>query len=604
MPRSLLRGCFTPKLGTGIHRHLKRSFSSPAESRTIQSLDWIWVGLITLLPLVPLAFGNNGFGYDWSSHQWLTAYFAEYVWEHGRSPEVLHVDQLVGIPYPVFYGTLLYPLLGMAGAVCGASWALRLGIGTALLLQNWQVFRWSFQVTGNRAASRSLAAVAGWAIYPLTNLYSRGALNEYVAVALLTASLAVFGRAFISPAASGRVALVWQGFLWLTLAAGAHPISALCGGAFIAFFLVLSMGLSPAGGTMLRSMGLAAGLCLVVLGPWIYAVVSFASQLEISKTDSKAISYLEVDTPASRLMPIPFDGRLRAHAELPLSATPHLDTQLNFGLLIGALLVTVWFFFGRSREKTARRTAVAVGLSWLLFGVMFGISTYPPAGALLPGIFRNVQFVYRLVSYLNLALLVILLLGAQALNGVMVEPRLRPRLKVGLGVLVSVAVLGLGLKFRTLGDTAVKIEQLPAARVVEMPRAFYGWFAFAVVGSGAASGGVDMSVAPTVGTGSAFGHVEGGSFTLSERKRVKLGVQPFPWNEVRLDNQPVALFAPVATPGGMIVSLGPGVHRLDYQWRPDPVWQILHACSWLALAGWIFGLLFEFGRTRWLPAAS
>lgn len=560
--------------------------------------------MITLLPLVPLAIGDNGYGYDWSSHQWLTAYFAEYLREHGSCPAVIHADQLVGIPYPVFYGTLLYPALGLAGAFVGAAWALRLAVAAALLLQSWQVFRWSWQVTGNRAASRVLVAVVGWAIYPLTNLYSRGALNEYLAVALLTASLAVFGRALVLPSAGGRGALIWQGFLWLTLAAGAHPISALCGGAFIGLFLGLALWVFPPDGSLVRSLGLAALACLVVLGPWIYAAGCFAPQLEISKTDSKRLSYLEVDTPGSRLMPVPFDGRLRAPAVLPLAATPHLDTQLNFGLLLGAVLVTGWGLARRPRGTSGRRAAVVVVFFWLLFGVIFAVSTHPPAGALLPGILHNVQFAYRLVSYLNLALLVIIICGAQALGGIPVAPRLPPGWRLGLMLLVGVAALGLGLKIRNLGDTAVNIERLPANRVAEMPRSFYGWFAFAIVGPEASSAGADISVAPAVGTGPDFGQVEGGVFTLAERKRVKLGIQPFPWNEVRLDHQPVALSAPVNTTSGMVVVLGPGVHRLDYQWRPDPVWKFLRVCSWLVLAGWIGGLLLAGVRLRRLAGVA
>src|SRR6478609_907333 len=136
----------------------------------VQKMTWIWLGLIVLLPLIPLLAPDGCFGLDWPSHLWLTAYYSEYFKQHLSFPEVIHTAQLAGMPYPVFYGVLLYPYLGVLGAVVGAAWAMRVAVAVVFLLQAWQVFRLTLQAGRDRNFALVVAAATSWSIYGLTNL--------------------------------------------------------------------------------------------------------------------------------------------------------------------------------------------------------------------------------------------------------------------------------------------------------------------------------------------------------------------------------------------------------------------------------------------------
>ena len=78
------------------------------------------------------------------------SYFAEFFKAHLSFPEVIHTEQLSGMPYPVFYGFLAYPLLGLLGAITSPTVAIRIAIAAVFWLQSWQVFRLLLQVSADR----------------------------------------------------------------------------------------------------------------------------------------------------------------------------------------------------------------------------------------------------------------------------------------------------------------------------------------------------------------------------------------------------------------------------------------------------------------------
>lgn len=52
----------------------------------------------------------------------------------------------------------------------------------SLLIQVWDVERAARYAYGKITVSITVATAVTWAIYPLTNLYNRNALNEFIAV--------------------------------------------------------------------------------------------------------------------------------------------------------------------------------------------------------------------------------------------------------------------------------------------------------------------------------------------------------------------------------------------------------------------------------------
>src|SRR5438105_2590883 len=67
--------------------------------------------------------------FDGHNDQWFVAYFGEYFRQHLHLPAVFNSAAAVGMPQPIFYGAVFYPVLGLISAVTGAALALRIAIG-------------------------------------------------------------------------------------------------------------------------------------------------------------------------------------------------------------------------------------------------------------------------------------------------------------------------------------------------------------------------------------------------------------------------------------------------------------------------------------------
>ncbi len=65
-------------------------------------------------PAVLLYPSGQGFAPDWVNHVWMVGYVGEYLRQHGTFPAVANTTQVGGMAFPLFYGYLLYPLLGLA----------------------------------------------------------------------------------------------------------------------------------------------------------------------------------------------------------------------------------------------------------------------------------------------------------------------------------------------------------------------------------------------------------------------------------------------------------------------------------------------------------
>src|SRR5581483_2083373 len=144
--------------------------------------------IAALLPLaLAFAFPHARFGGDWDVHVWMTGYFSEYFKQHHEMPACLNTDVMSGIVYPVFYGYLLFPILGAFGWMtgAGADWTTRLAFATLWLVQFGAVYATGMKYTQSTFRSMVLACVVSWAAYPFTNLYTRGDFTELAATLLL-----------------------------------------------------------------------------------------------------------------------------------------------------------------------------------------------------------------------------------------------------------------------------------------------------------------------------------------------------------------------------------------------------------------------------------
>ena len=143
-----------------------------------------------LLALSLLIDSRSTFYVDWFNHLWIIEYFGEYIKHHRSIPQTLLTTTLVGIPMLFFYAEKFYAFAGFISVFVGSAIAFRLIALIVLLIQFWHVERAVRVTTPLKGLSLVVATIVTWGIYPLTNLYNRSALTEFVAVALLTASAA------------------------------------------------------------------------------------------------------------------------------------------------------------------------------------------------------------------------------------------------------------------------------------------------------------------------------------------------------------------------------------------------------------------------------
>jgi len=94
-------------------------------------LSWSWLvtTLVVALPLLRLWPLDGQFVNDWTNHEWLIGYTGEYLRQHGTVPVVVNTTGpvgSVGMPFPIFYGTLFYPVMSILAIWLDPGLAIRL----------------------------------------------------------------------------------------------------------------------------------------------------------------------------------------------------------------------------------------------------------------------------------------------------------------------------------------------------------------------------------------------------------------------------------------------------------------------------------------------
>jgi hypothetical protein len=560
------------------------------------------IGLWTcavLFPCALLARGYLFFDNDWSNNLWMVGHFAEHIRQHGSLPAAFNTPALGGVAFPVFYGYLLYPVLGSLAALVGVRNAIRLAVVAVFALQFVCVRRAMRRSGADGALATTTACLVIWAVYPLTNLYSRGALAEFFATGLLTCAVCRWFALLDADSPRARLRAGLEVGLFYALAAGSHPITALYGLAFLLLVSTTAFVRTDRAAVRARLVALvpAAGLTALVLAPWVFAYFSFQGKLTISKpgvfhfTDS-------IDCWWVRLFPLPLDVRtLRANPDAVPS--PHLDAQLNVPLL----LLTAVALAGLVRSRLPRRELAWPLLAVIVGGLFLWMSLSPWPFKLLPGVFKFVQFPYRLVTYINLSLLVALLLACRVAAG---SPWLvgwgafSPAFRAGLlSALVTLAGVGVVVKFTHVKERAA-VRGLDYA---ELPGSFYGArdysmpreFTPLTTEEAASVQPVRMVVEPR-----AIGRYAPATVELEQPGFVGTQVQAFSWNTFYLDGARVPDaelriwdgFPPAKDQGWQpgpctAVRVPAGRPVLAHRFEPDPIWQVLHRLSLISAFGWV-----------------
>ncbi|MDB4983513.1 MAG: hypothetical protein JWM82_4265 [Myxococcales bacterium] len=547
---------------------------------------------------------NGQFYVDWHNHKWLAAFPGEYLRHHGGFPVVINTTELAGMPIELFYGTLFYPLLGLLTAWSSPDLALRIVAVVVMALELWLVSRALIDYDVPPWRARASACLVIWATYPLTNLYHRNAIPEFVGTGLLTCVVALWFSMVRAPTEAARRRRGLALGLVFVLMAGAHPITALFSLPILGLLLVLTLFEHRRERALCASLAkhllLPAALAVVALGPWLYALAKFRSHLQIAGSLVGVWFYPGIDEWKTRFSFIPFDPRTLT-APLTQVSTPYLDAQLNFALavlVLGWLAAIVW----RRRSVLASLGAVAPHVA--LAALFTWMSLSPKSYDFLPNGTKVIQIAYRAITYHNLAWLLALF----ALAGVMRRAAARdPQARRQAPIAVVLAALALSAT-----GVVIKLKHVQATAVVageprwlsgaaerrtwaRLPGEFYGIPDYTTPSLFQPLGGDErVGLRPAsipIGTDEVFGVPEplrldagaGGWFTTN--------VQAFPWNRLVLDGAVVPQAQLRVDDIRLAVRVAAGAHTLELRTVPDTAWVVARLVSFTLLLSWLVWVL-------------
>ncbi|MEO6875786.1 MAG: hypothetical protein ABI222_13290 [Opitutaceae bacterium] len=534
---------------------------------------------------------------DWPIHVWIIDYYAEYFRQHGDLPTVINLVPAVGVAMPVFYGCLLYPVLGVVAALVGSALTLRVALALMLVIQFVALLSAGRKIFGHRGIAYTVAVSVIWATYSLTNLYNRGAIAEYFATGFYVTALAFGAAAVIAPPGSARRFSGWLTGCFLLLAIGAHPPTAV----LAAVFLVL-LGLASLVGWRRewwqltgKDYGLLSGLLILVglvLAPWLYANLGPGAKLAITLSPGGFHFRPDhCDTFWARFAPFPYDESSVMDG-LNTIGVPYLEAPINV-VLLGILLWNLELIRRSWRIRTGPATTgglatgaiVIVAIGWFLFLAAFSLS--PGLAACFQFLAPYIQYVYRLVSHCNAALLVAVLA-----SGVLVVRhdgyrRFHHHTQLVLAVGLTVAVLGLFIKLQHAAATEAPDDReiFLTSGQIEIAKAYQVPGLVRELSSAEVRQATNIYF-PVNAPGSSFGSVGAVRVRLEHPRWVQTNAMVFPWMKLELDGWVVSTDQLAQVGQLLALHVPAGVHVIRPFWQPDPVWLRLYRISQAA-----FGLM-------------
>ncbi len=394
-------------------------------------LDVAIATLAILLIASPLLLTRDGFAPDFTNDVWLSNYQHHMIAAHLHPTLFLQTERGVFFPLFAFYGGTLFTLTGALGLVFGGSTLLAFEVVTlAAIAAAYGGLFWLARQLGVRGAmAHAPAIVFVTSAYYVTDLYGRGAWPEFMAVSalplVLAASLSlVRGRLRAGP----TVCLVAASVVF----SGSHNITLLWGSTLAVLALAVFW-LSSGRSRRLPWRRVAAVAGLIALGVGLNGWFLVPDVLYAHKTLVSSDIIPWSATGAFNTAGVIFDPLRMVPSS---SETPALYVQAPVLALIWGLLALPLCW--RERRLRAGVLTALIALVGLLVLIM-SASVY----ALLPGLFKQVQFAYRLQTYVTLACAGLVLLGTLALTRRAQSERATSAdrgLRIGLGLALALGV--------------------------------------------------------------------------------------------------------------------------------------------------------------------
>lgn len=382
----------------------------------------------------PLLFTSDGFAPDLTDDMWLAAVQQHAIAAHLHPTLFLQTQQLgVFDPQLAFYGGTIFAITGTLGVVLGGSTILAFELVTlAAIAAAYGGLFWLARQLGVRGVlAHAPALVFVTSAYYATDLYGRGAWAEFMAVSALPLMMAASLRLVRGGWRAGPVACLVAASLVFS---GSHNITLLLGSTITALALACYWLLSGRSRRLpWRRMLAVAGLIALSAGLNSWFLLPDVAYAHTTMISGRGITWSV--TGFFNSFGVIFDP-LRTVPSA--SETPALYVQapvlaLAWGLLA---LPMVW----RERRLRAGVATALVALVGLLTVIMSS-AVY----SMLPNLYQQIQFPFRLQTYVTLACAGLVLLGTLALtrraqNGRATRQDRNLRLGLGLAVAFGVAL--------------------------------------------------------------------------------------------------------------------------------------------------------------------
>jgi hypothetical protein len=539
---------------------------------------------ICILPLALLFSIHKSYA-DWFVHVWQIAYFSEYFKHFLSFPEVINAAQISGIVSTIFYGDIFYSVGGLLSSVLGADLGVRCVIFGTLMIQFVYIRKVFLRLTSDHLFATTVAALVTWEIYPLTNLYNRGALTEFIAVCFLQSALCCLLILNLGVQGRERIATFFGFSLFFTFSATTHPITGMMGGLYLGVLGLGCLFFSQSRSQLFLSLAAAGAILIAVLLPWFYVLVLFLKKLPIA--GSAGLAFYPFDTFLSRLMPFPYDSRSVLNGIQNLSVA-YVETQIDIPLFLMALFLTVLVFrkgMIRQSQKYPFYFFVVV-LSFMMGVATFCASVFPTFASWMPTFINKFQIANRLVTYQNLSILLFTfgIAGFFSKPGAFVK---KSQLQVVCAIVLSLSISSVMTKLVHARVIASSTQGLwrTSSEIINLPGVGYNSTDYAVNDHIPLL--VSKELLPQISrefhiqTGRRFGEPEVMHLDLVRPTLLLLNLHPFPWNKLFLDGKETdskTLYRHSLKPE---LEVSEGQHSVEYRFVPDPTWRLLRAFSHL-----------------------
>ncbi len=434
----------------------------PARWRT----HWHWaIPAVVIVVLASPLLSDRTFASDWGNHLWLVHAQGANIAELGLPSYYLQSDLGAFYPYYAFYGGTLYAVLGYGAWLIGANASVVIASFLALcasyLAWTWLAVQagirgWLIQIPG-------LLAVT--APYTISNNFGRGGIPEMIGCSMIAlvaaAGISIFRaeRLQVGPAAAFVVGIVFL--------SGSHVLTTAWGVTFLVLVGAIMVAADWRSARRHAKRGLRL-LWLAILGFGINAWILVPELLlngKLAENSPDALSQLEY-TSAHQLFSLFRDG---AH----LNPGIHGDINAQLPLLMAFWAIAFGLFFFAYLSPARRR--LAIGLA-ALTGVLLFLIMHSSSIWHLPTFLTYIQFPYRLMTYVDLAMV-----GATTL-AIAAMQRSGTRSRIPAALLALVAAISFYAAVRQNAEVRSWLQGGRDAAVASVATPPESWYAFVQFG--------------------------------------------------------------------------------------------------------------------------